>query len=233
MTLVAFDPGYAAALGVDVRKIDLLMMGVVMGVTVIGLKLVGLILIVALLIIPPVTARFWTERSGVVIWLSGAFGAASGYLGAALSASAPALPTGPIIVLVATALFVLSLLLAPARGIFAALLRHRRFERRVHRRQGLLAIARGEPVHDRLTIAILRREGLLRRDLVPTDAGRAEAAKAARDEARWTVARELHNDVALTGRYDGLTAIESVFTRDEIAEFDRRLGPPRLAAEEA
>jgi manganese/zinc/iron transport system permease protein len=36
----------------------------------------------------------------------------------------------------------------------------------------------------------------------------------------------VHQDVGLTGRYDGLTPIEDVFTHDEIADFDRRLGRP-------
>ena len=175
MTLVAFDPAYAAASGYDVRKIDLAMMGLVMAVTVIGLKLVGLILIVAMLIIPAVTARFWTEKSDTVIWSAGILGAVSGYVGAAISASAPALPTGPIIVLVSAALFTASLFFAPARG-------------------------------------------------VATDAGRALAAKVARDERRWDVAREVHHDVSLTGRYDGLTPIEDVFTPDEIAQFDDIIG---------
>jgi manganese/zinc/iron transport system permease protein len=226
MTLVAFDSDYAAAAGYDVRRIDLLMMALVMAITVIGLKLVGLILIVALLIIPPVAARFWTERAGRVIWIAGAVGGAAGYLGAAMSASAPALPTGPIIVLVAAALFVLSLLFAPVRGVLAALLRHRRFQRRVHRRQGLLALAAHHPIREAYTLRLLAREGLVRPDGVPTDAGRAQAAKVARDERRWEVAREIHQDAGLTGRYDGLTPIEEVFTPDEIAEFDRRLGPP-------
>ncbi len=226
LTLVAFDAEYAAALGYDVRRIDLAMMGIVMGVTVIGLKLVGLILIVALLIIPPVTARFWTERSNRVIWIAGALGGLAGYLGAALSASAPALPTGPIIVLVAAGLFTLSLFFAPVRGVVAALLRHRRFQARVHRRQGLLALAARHPIREGYTLRLLAREGLVRPDGVPTEAGRAHAAKVARDERRWDVAREIHQDAGLTGRYDGLTPIEDVFTPDEIAEFDRRLGPP-------
>ena len=228
MTLVAFDPDYAAAAGIDVRRTDIAMMALVMGVTVIGLKLVGLILIVAMLIIPPVTARFWTERSGRVIWLAGAIGAAAGYLGTALSASAPALPTGPIIVLVCAAIFVASLLLAPGRGVLAAALRRRRFQRRVHLRQGLLELAREEPIHDRYTLRVLRGDGLIRPDGVATETGRAAAAKALRDEARWEVARRLHQDTALTGRYDGLTPIETVFTADEIADFDARLGAPRL-----
>ena len=41
MTLVAFDPGHAAAIGVRVARVDLAMMALVMAVTVIGLTLVG------------------------------------------------------------------------------------------------------------------------------------------------------------------------------------------------
>lgn len=226
MTLVAFDSEYAAAIGYDVRRVDLLMMGIVMGVTVIGLKLVGLILIVAMLIIPAVTARFWTERSGNVIWIAGAIGGASGYLGAIISASAPALPTGPIIVLVAAGCFVFSLLFAPVRGVLAAAIRHRRFQARVHRRQGLLALAAQHPIREAYTLRLLRHQGLVRADGVPTKTGRAQAAKIARDERRWDIARQVHQDVGLTGRYDGLTPIEDVFTHDEIADFDRRLGRP-------
>ena len=233
MTLVAFDAEYAAASGWPVGRIDLAMMALVMAVTVIGLKVVGLILIVAMLIIPPVTARLWTERAGHVVWYAGALGGAAGYVGAALSASAPALPTGPIIVLVAAALFALSLLFAPARGVAAALMRHRRFQRRVHRRQGLLALARSEPIFEPFTLRVLRGEGLVRPDGVATEAGRAQAAKVARDERRWDVARQIHQDAALTGRYDGLTPIEQVFAPDEIAEFDRRLGAPQAVGEGA
>lgn len=226
MTLVAFDSAYAAALGYDVRRIDMLIMGLVMAVTVIGLKLVGLILIVALLIIPAVTARFWTDKSSAVIWIAGGLGAGAGYLGAVLSASVPDLPTGPIIVLVAAGLFLISLLFSPRRGVIAALLRHRRFQARVHRRQGLLALAAQHPIREGFTLRLLTREGLMRADGVPTERGRALAAKVARDECRWEIAREIHQDAGLTGRYDGLTPIEEVFTPDEIAEFDRRIGPP-------
>lgn len=228
MTLVSFDAEYAAALGYNVPRIDLAMMGLVMAVTVIGLKVVGLILVVALLIIPAVTARFWTERSERVLWTASVIGASSGYIGAAISASAPALPTGPIIVLVCAGIFVFSMLFAPARGVAAAIYHHWQFQRRVHLRQGLLALARSEPIHDAFTLRTLRRAGFIRSDGVGTEAGRAQAAKAARDEHRWEVARRVHQDTALTGRYDGLTPIESVFTRDEIFEFDRLIGGPRL-----
>ena len=230
MVLVAFDPEYAAARGVDVQRIDLATMGLVMAVTVIGLKIVGLILIVALLIIPPVAARFWSERAGRVALLAGGMGGLAGYLGAAISATAPRLPTGPIIVLVAFALFALSLFLAPTRGVLAALLRHRWFQRRVHLRQGLLALAQGQPIYERLTLRLLRRAGLARADGVATEAGRARAAKALRDETRWQVVRSDLSYEAAAALYDGLRDIETVLTTDQIAEIDRRIGPPRVVA---
>ncbi|MEM9736733.1 MAG: metal ABC transporter permease, partial [Pseudomonadota bacterium] len=227
MTLTAFDADFAAATGTDIKRIDLAMMGLALMVTVIGLKIVGLILIVAMLIIPPVTARFWTERSGHLVWIAGGFGAVAAYVGAGLSASVPDLPTGPIIVLVSAAGFLISLLCAPARGVAAALIRHRRFQRQVHLRQGLLALARAEPIREAFTIRVLAAEGLARPDGVATQAGEARAAKIARDERRWEIARQVHQDAGLTGRYDGITPIEKVFTQDEIAEFDRLIGPPQ------
>ncbi|NKW77881.1 iron chelate uptake ABC transporter family permease subunit [Rhodobacteraceae bacterium R_SAG7] len=229
MTMVAFDPEYAAARGLPVDKIDLLMMGLVMAVTVVGLKVVGLILIVALLIIPPVTARFWTERADYVVILAGGLGAVAAYLGAVVSALAPNLPTGPIIVLMSFALFALSLLVAPNRGVLAAVLRHRRFQRRVHIRQGLLALAQAQTIYDPLTLRLLSRAGLVRADGVATKAGQARAAKALRDERRWDILRRDQAQEAAAALYDGLREIETVLTPDQIAEIDRKIGTPREA----
>ena len=78
LELAAFDPGYAEATGWSLPRIDLAMMGIVLVVTVVGLKVVGLILIVALLIVPPVTARFWSERVDVVVITSGVLGGLAG-----------------------------------------------------------------------------------------------------------------------------------------------------------
>ncbi len=112
-----------------------------------------------------------------------------------------------------------------ARGVAAAMFRHRRFQRRVHRRQGLLSLSREEPIREPFTLRLLSREGLMRPDGVPTEDGRAQVAKIARDERRWIVARQVHQDAGLTGHHDGLTPIEEVFMADEIREFDHRLGP--------
>ncbi|MBQ0810971.1 metal ABC transporter permease [Roseovarius sp.] len=225
MILVAFDPEYAVGQGMRLARVDLAMMGLALAITVTGLKVVGLVLIVALLIIPPVAARFWSERAGHVVMIAGIIGGVAGYLGAAVSATAPDLPTGPLIVLAAFALFVLSLLLAPGRGVLAAALRHLRFQRRVHLRQGLLALAAGQPVYEPLTLRLMRRAGLARADGVATEAGRAMAARARLDERRWQILRSDPAFEAAAARYDGLTPLEEVLTGDQIAALDRGLGP--------
>ncbi len=225
MSLVAFDREFAAGAGMNVPRIELAMMGLALAITVVGLKIVGLILIVALLIIPAVAARFWSNRVGHVVLIAGAFGGLSGYAGAAISATAPALPTGPIIVLIAFALFTISLLAAPGRGILAVILRHFRFQRRVHIRQGLLALATGQPIYERLTLRLMRRAGFVRRDGVATDTGRAQAAKALLDERRWQILRSNARHEAAAARYDGLTPLESVLTEDQLAELDSSLSP--------
>jgi manganese/zinc/iron transport system permease protein len=115
--LVCFDPSFAATTGVDVRRTDLLMIAVLLAVVVIGMQVAGLVLVVALTIIPPVAARFWTDRVSTMTLLAAAFGALSGWFGAALSAAGPAHPTGPLIVLTAAVLFVGSMLFGRARGL--------------------------------------------------------------------------------------------------------------------
>lgn len=229
MTLISFDPGFAVARGMNLDRIDLVMMALVLGVVVVGLKIVGLIMIVALLIIPAVTARFWSDRADHVVLFAGLFGGVSAWIGAALSASAPALPTGPLIVLTAFAMFAVSMLFAPARGLLSGYLRHRRFQRGVHIRQGLLALAQGQPIYEPLTIRLLRAEGLARADGVPTERGRARAARAHWDEKRWEIARATPEFELAAARYDGLTRLEDVLTPDQIAAIDARIAPPEVA----
>ncbi len=230
MTLVCFDPEFAAATGLDVRRTDLAMMGLALCVTVIGLKIVGLVLIVALLIVPPAAARFWTDRVEALVLIAAAIGGVSGYFGAAMSSVAANLPTGPIIVLVAFALFCASLLMSPRRGALASALRGLAFRRRAHLRQGLLALARGEAIYDRFTLAELRRAGYIRADGVATLAGRSAAARALRDEARWAFLRRGGlGEIEAQEAYDGLTPIESALTADQIARIDAALKPEAAA----
>jgi manganese/zinc/iron transport system permease protein len=116
-SLVCFDADYGMTQGWPVSRLDFLMMALVILVTVIGLQAVGLILVVALLIIPAAAARFWTFRLQTMLWLSGAFGALSGFVGSGVSALMANLPAGAVIVLAASLFFIFSLFFGSARGL--------------------------------------------------------------------------------------------------------------------
>lgn len=222
LVVTAFDQGYATSVGIDPNKADLALMGLVLAVTVVGLKIVGLVLIVALLIVPPAAARFWTDRAGVMALISGAIGGVSGVAGAVVSASAPDLPTGPIIVLIGFALFLASLALAPGRGVVGRTAAHRGYRRRILRRQGLLRLAEGGTVDETRTRAILRDEGLIDETGVLTDTGHTAARAAAQDDRRWQLFQRQDSAGALA-RHDGLTPLDALLTRDEVAALDRQL----------
>ncbi|MBS4197859.1 metal ABC transporter permease [Lederbergia citri] len=122
--LTSFDPGFASGMGFPVAFLEQLIMLLIVMAVVIGIQAVGVVLMSALLITPAVSARYWTEKLSVMVFLSGIFGALSGMVGTYISASGNNLPTGPIIVLAATAFFILSVIFAPGRGLLSKLLIH-------------------------------------------------------------------------------------------------------------
>lgn len=136
LILIAFDEDHARAMGLPARTLDFALMGLVLLVVVIGLKAAGLILVVALLITPAVTARYWTDNAALMAALAGAIGAVGAYVGAGLSALAPALPTGALIVLTQFAVLTLSVLFAPGRGVIAEWRRMARLRRDLTPRHG-------------------------------------------------------------------------------------------------
>ncbi len=121
LTLLCFDEGFAAAKRFSTLGLDIGLMGMVIVITVVGLQAVGLILMIALLVIPASAARFWTTHVATMAWLSAAIAAVSCLVGALISASVPDLPSGAMIVLVAAAMFVVSISLGPQSGIFTRL----------------------------------------------------------------------------------------------------------------
>lgn len=220
--LVAFDADYARAMGYPVALLDFLMMALLVAVTVIGLPIVGLVLVIALIIIPPVTARFWTDRLLPMIGIAALVGAVGGYLGAAISGVRANLPTGGIIVLTLAGLFVLSFLLAPRRGVLAQLVRYLSFRIAVAERQGLLAVAAGQPVLEPLARLRLRRRGWLDGTMRPTLVGLSAARRMARDQALWDRYLEDYPDEAFSNQEWAVRPIEAVLPGDLVAELEAR-----------
>jgi manganese/zinc/iron transport system permease protein len=140
--VVSFDREFAAVQGWPAQALDYLLLGLLAVTIVVGLQAVGVVLMAAMLILPGSAARFWTERLGLLLALAGLLGFLAGALGTLISyfSAGAQLPAGPTIVLVGTTLFLLSMTLAPRRGVLAMLIRHRRLCRRVRRQHFLRAI---------------------------------------------------------------------------------------------
>jgi manganese/zinc/iron transport system permease protein len=126
LKLLAFDPEFGASIGFDIGSLSVLLTTLIVIAIVIGLQTVGVVLMAAMLIGPAAAARQWTNRLGTMIALASTFGAAAGIAGALVSASGSRIPTGPVIILALTAIVVVSLLFAPARGLIPEWRRARR-----------------------------------------------------------------------------------------------------------
>ncbi len=198
--LITFDYEFSVAQGWPVRALDILLTSLIVLAIVTGLQAVGVVLMSALLVAPAAAARQWSNRLSTVVLIAGGIGAACGLTGALASSSVPKLPTGPAIVLAASAAALFSLLLAPARGVVWAWLHHRRQHGQVRQAAvlaGMLALGREhadpQSPHDIAaldavgvhsagrTMPVLEKRGLVRRDGVRwglTTAGVAAARQA-------------------------------------------------------
>jgi manganese/zinc/iron transport system permease protein len=128
-SVVAFNERFARTTGLPVRGLDAALAALVALVTLAGMQAVGMLLVVALLVAPPAAARLWVTEVRSLASVAGAFGAVSGFVGVALSATLPNAPAGAVIVLVASALFTASLVLSPTRGLVAVARRRRALAR--------------------------------------------------------------------------------------------------------
>ena len=135
-----FDPDYLSSLGFSTRIVDLVLMALIVLTVMVGLQAVGVVLIAAMLITPAVAARFWTDRLNRMICIASFFGGASGVIGTLISSLAPRIPTGPVMVMVVTAIFILSALLAPKKGMLARWRRLRANQRREDKQHLLRAM---------------------------------------------------------------------------------------------
>lgn len=127
-TLIAFDETYALSLGYPVRKLDLLLTSLTVLAVVTGITAVGVVLMAAMLITPAAAARYWTDSIRKMVWIAAVFGAFSGLAGAYISYIAPAMPTGPWMVVVSSAIAFFSFFFAPRKGIFSKM--HKQYKNR-------------------------------------------------------------------------------------------------------
>lgn len=136
--LVSFDADYAESLGFSTSRINNLLFAMIVTAIIIGLQTVGVILMSAMLTAPGVAARQWTDKLSVMVFLSALFGAISGVGGTIISSLISKLPTGPMIVIVISIIVIISLTLAPNRGLLWKYLRDKKNEREINEDQVLM-----------------------------------------------------------------------------------------------
>lgn len=112
LTLITFDKEYAASIGVPVKKIATILTILLVLTIIVGLQTVGLILISSFLIAPALAARQWTTCLHTTVFVSIGLSLLATSTGTYISCLAPHLPTGPIIVIIATIITCLSMLLS-------------------------------------------------------------------------------------------------------------------------
>lgn len=120
LTLSAFDPTHAHAVGLRPRRLAALLLGLLALTTVVALQVVGVVLVVAMLVIPGATARLLTDRFTVMLALAPAVAALAAVVGIELAYHADWAP-GATVVLVQGAGFALAFLAAPRHGAIARL----------------------------------------------------------------------------------------------------------------
>lgn len=120
--VISFDPVLAATLRLPAELLRNVMLLLLALTIVVSMQTVGVGLVASLLVTPGATAYLLTRRLAPMMMTAGILGGISSVVGLYLSFYAN-IASGAAIVLVATALFLLAFLFAPARGLVWSRLR--------------------------------------------------------------------------------------------------------------
>ena len=138
--LISFNPEFAKSIGVKVRAYEVLLSSLTVLSIASGIQAVGVVLMAALLITPATIARQWTHNLRLMVVLAILFASFSGVFGAYISYTAPSMPTGPWIVVVLSSFAIISVFIAPKRGVISRILNQIRNRQKIRRENLLKAI---------------------------------------------------------------------------------------------
>jgi zinc/manganese transport system permease protein len=122
LILECFDPSFAQAVGLRGSVWHLGLLALVVVNLVSAFQAVGSLMAVGLMMLPAIAARHWSREIGGLVSAAAALAVLATLIGLLASYHAD-LPSGPAIVLVAAALWVISLVAGPVDGLLA---RHRK-----------------------------------------------------------------------------------------------------------
>ena len=138
--VTSFDVEFARAAGFPTHLIHHGIMLLLAFAIVVALQAVGVVLVSAMLITPAAAAYLLTDRMHRMLLLAALFGMVAGVLGAFLSFLGNNLPTGPFMVLGASAVFLGAFLFGPKHGVLVRWWKRRSRADRIGRENTLKSI---------------------------------------------------------------------------------------------
>lgn len=248
--VTSFDAAFARSAGIPAQAFHYLLMLLLAFAIVSSLQAVGVVLVAAMLVIPAAAAYLLTDRMGWMLVISAGFGVATGATGAFFSYVGRSLPTGPLMVLAATVVFVLALLFGPRHGVLAKWWRHRSRSARIRRENTLkylyhyleqedfhgetipvsgLAQLRREPLEDvARDLKALGRHGLVTltgdgQATVFTPEGWRRACEIVRNHRLWELYLTHAANYAVDHVHEDAEKIEHILGEDTVRQLEKRL----------
>jgi ABC-type Mn2+/Zn2+ transport system permease subunit/Mn-dependent DtxR family transcriptional regulator len=239
-----FQSVVAETMGISVQLLHYFLMLLLSFAVVASLQTVGVILVVAMLITPAATALLLSQRLQRVLVIAGLIGMLSAIFGMVVAVWLNT-PPGPAMALVATFFYLMTVVLAPRRGMVAKA-RYRRQRRQLTEREDILKrifrqsqggqLPQPSLIREQLDMSMsvwnrqlktLRSKGLVEGEaLVLTDSGRLMALRLVRAHRLWET--YLNQEVGLSADQIHAEAerLEHLLTDEMLERVDRELGYP-------
>lgn len=250
LVLLAFNPEYAASIGLPVRTFEFVLTSLTVLAIAAGIQALGVILISALIITPAAAARLWTHNLKKLMLLAVIISVFCGVTGAYISYVRTAMPTGPWVVVVLSVITLGSIAFAPRRGFLSRYYIRRKNNRKITDENILKTIFK-LPHFDEAGSGVMFRavdlteirsfdtkelrrglERLLKRELIQQSAddfiltteGKKESERIIRLHRLWEQYLLKRTSVDTDHVHSGAEAIEHIITPEIEAELERELG---------
>lgn len=221
----SFDRSFAHVSRMASRATETLFLALITLAVVLGIRCVGVIMMAALFIAPPVAARQFTNNLGTMFVLSALFGVASGFFGTLLSLTG--LPTGPMIVMIASSIAFLALFFAPKRGVCVRYVRILRFRYHSHQENLLKALWRKKQVRLSSWMKFLfQKRGWIDHQGKLTERGQRRGAKVVRLHRLWEAYLVYSLGMGIEQVHHSAEEMEHLLTQDLEHELTKLLDDP-------
>jgi len=126
-----WDPKFTSLAGLPVKGAKFLITSLLVCSLVVSMKCIGIVLLMGMLVAPPIFARQFTDKLSVLLVLSGLIGAFSAFLGNLIPLTmiqkGVNLPTGPLIISLASFFAIAAMFFAPHKGYVYKLVQLHKF----------------------------------------------------------------------------------------------------------